>query len=124
MEQFRLYGVGTETCARAQRDPTPERVKNVYAARNAHRSRLVPDLAVYVTISVGSDLAMWGLKQRKMLFVELSENTCLSPICTPVSRATLQRSDGQKQTEESRDLLPQIHRDRHGPGSRLFELAR
>jgi class 3 adenylate cyclase len=36
VEQFRLYGVVTETCARAQRDPTPKQIAALCAARDAH----------------------------------------------------------------------------------------
>jgi class 3 adenylate cyclase len=39
VEQFRLYGIVTQTCARAERSPTPEHIAALHAARDAqHRS--------------------------------------------------------------------------------------
>ena len=128
VEQFRLYGVVTETCARAQRDPTPEHIEALRAARDAHHrsgARVLDSMILCCLIEAllgaddvrGAEAALQEADQ----FVELSGERFLL--------SDLRRLEGQialKQLEPGRERAEicflKAADIAHGQESRLLEL--
>jgi ATP/maltotriose-dependent transcriptional regulator MalT len=128
VEQFRLYGVVTETCARAERNPTSEHIEALCAARDAHHrsgARVLDSMIlcclIEALLAAGDVRAAEAALQEADQFVERSgEHFLLSD---------LRRLEGQialKQPEPDRGraeicFLKSID-IAHGQGSRLLEL--
>jgi len=128
VEQFRLYGVVAETCARAKRDPTPEHIEALCVARDAHHrsgarvlDSMILSCLVEALLGVGDVKGAEAAMREADQFAQLSgEHLLLSD---------LRRLEGQIALK-----LPEPDRGRaeacflksidiaHGQESRLLEL--
>jgi class 3 adenylate cyclase/DNA-binding response OmpR family regulator len=128
VEQFRLYGVVTETCARAERDPTPEHIGALCAARDAHHrsgARVLDSMILCCLIE--ALLAVFDVSGAEAVLQEADQFVKLSGEHFLLSE--LRRLEGQialKQPETDRGraeicFLKSID-IAHGQESRLLEL--
>ena len=128
VEQFRLYGVVTETCARAERDPTPERIEALCAARDAHHrsgARVLDSMIlcclIEALLAAGDVRGAEAALQEADQFVELSgEHFLLSDLRRLEGQIALKQPEPDPERAEicflkSIDIA-------HRQGSRLLEL--
>jgi class 3 adenylate cyclase len=128
VEQFRLYGVVTETCARAQRDPTPEHIEALCAARDAHHrsgARVLDSMIlcclIEALLAVGDVRRAEAALQEADQFVDLSgENLLLSDLRRLEGHIALKQPEADRRRAET-CFLKSIE-IAHGQGSRLLEL--
>jgi class 3 adenylate cyclase len=128
VEQFRLYGVVTETCARAQRDPTPEHIEALCAARDAHHrsgARVLDSMIlcclIEALLAVGDLRRAEAALEEADQFVELSgENLLLSDLRRLEGHIALKQPEADRGRAEN-CFLKSID-IAHRQGSRLLEL--
>ena len=128
VEQFRLYGVVTETCARAQRDPTPEHIEALCAARDAHHrsgARVLDSMIlcclIEALLAAGDVRRAEAALQEADQFVELSgEHLLLSDLRRLEGHIALKQPEADRGRAET-CFLKSIE-IAHGQGSRLLEL--
>ena len=128
VEQFRLYGVVTETCARAQRDPTPEHIEALCAARDAHHrsgARVLDSMIlcclIEALLAVGDVRRAEAALQEADQFVDLSgEHLLLSDLRKLEGHIALKQPEADRRRAET-CFLKSIE-IAHGQGSRLLEL--
>ena len=128
VEQFRLYGVLTKTCARARRDPTAQNIVAIHAAHDAHHrsgarildSMILSHLAEAL-LATGNVRGVEAALQEAFEFVELSgERFLLADLHRIAGKLALRRLVSDRVPAEASFLKAiEVARDQ---GARLLEL--
>ena len=128
VEQFRLYAVLTNTCARARRDPTAQNIVAIRAAHDAHHrsgARILDSMIYPTWLRPYWRRAMsWGLKQRckrpSNLSSFLASGFCLPTCIVSLVKLALSRQVSDRARAEACFLKAiEVARDQ---GARLLEL--
>ena len=128
VEQFRLYGVVTETCARAQRDPAPEHIEALCAARDAHHrsgARVLDSMIlcclIEALLAIGDVRRAEAALQEADQFVELSgEHLLLSDLRRLEGHIALKQPEADRGEQRPASSNPSRSPTARGPA--CFEL--
>jgi hypothetical protein len=128
VEQFRLYGVLTDTCARARRDPTAQHIAAIRAAHDAHHrsgARILDSMILSnvaeASLATGDVAGVEATLQEAFEFVELSgERFLLADLHRIAGKSALRRGAPDRARAEACFLKAiEVARDQE---ARLLEL--